>query len=157
MLDQNIIIAKQKWAQQVVTNAKSILVRNKKIATGALYNSVRYVVLSNGDIQFEYDSAGKWVQLGRKPGGRFPPPNAISKWIKAKGIKAVSRNGKPISEESLTYLISRGIAEKGIRPVPFMREAIKQSIKQLARELKKEATKATVSRLRAAAKSINKP
>ena len=111
MLDQNIIIAKQKWAQQVVTNAKSILVRNRKIATGALYNSVRYVVLSNGDI----------------------------------------------SEESLTYLISRGIAEKGIRPVPFMREAIKQSIKQLARELKKEATKATVNRLRAAAKSINKP
>ena len=34
MLAQPIIEVEKKWAQSVVTNAKSILLRNKKIATG---------------------------------------------------------------------------------------------------------------------------
>jgi hypothetical protein len=156
MLDQNIIEVENKWAQLVVTNAKSILLRNKKIATGALYNSVRYVVNAKGQIEFLYAPEGKWVTQGRRKGARFPPPGPISQWIKTKGIKAVSSQGKPISEKSLTYLISRGISEKGIKPLPFMKLAIRQSIQQLRKELKKAATKNTVDRLRAAARGINK-
>ena len=52
MLDPEIIKAEQEWAQKVVTNAKSILLRNKKIATGTLYKSIRYKVDSNGKIRF---------------------------------------------------------------------------------------------------------
>ena len=155
MLDQEIIEAEKQWAQLVVTNAKSILLRNKKIATGALYESVRYQVNPNtGKIQFIFAEEGKWVQSGRRRGARFPPPAPILSWIKTKGIKGRDRKtGRFITDKSLTYLISRGISQNGIKPLPFMSMAIKESKAQLTKELKKAVTKATVARLRRAAKT----
>ena len=154
MLDQEVIEAEKQWAQLVVTNAKSILLRNKKVATGALYNSVRYQVNPNtGTIQFIFAEEGKWVQSGRRRGARFPPPGPILKWIKAKGIKGRDRTtGRFITDKSLTFLISRGISENGIKPRPFMSMAIKESREQLKKQLKQAVTKAMVKRLRAAIK-----
>ena len=153
MLDQSIIEAEKKWAQLVVTNAKSILVRNRKDATGNLINSVRYTVNSQGKIVFLFAEEGKYVQSGRRKGARFPPPAAISKWIREKGIQGRGKDGRFITNKSLTYLISRGIVRKGIKPLPFMSMAIKQSKEQLKKELKKAVTKSVVARLKAAAKS----
>jgi hypothetical protein len=141
MLDQSIIEAEKKWAQLVVSNAKSILVRNKKVASGKLVNSVRYTVNSQGKIKFLYDKDGKWVTSGRKRNSRFPPPAAISKWIKQKGIRGRGKDGRFITNESLTYLISRGIAKKGIKPLPFMKMATKAAIKQLPKILKPVVSK----------------
>ena len=153
MLDQSIIEAEKKWAQLVVTNAKSILIRNRKDATGNLINSVRYTVNSQGKITFLFAKEGKYVQSGRRKGARFPPPAAISKWIREKGIQGRGKDGRFITNKSLTYLISRGIVKKGIKPLPFMSMAIKQSKEQLKKELKKAVTKSVVARLKAAAKS----
>ena len=148
MLDPKVIEAEKKWAQLVVTNAKSILLKNKKIATGALYNSVRYTVDSKGKIQFMFAEEGKYVQSGRRRGARFPPPAPILKWIKAKGIKGRDARGRFITDKSLTFLISRGISRDGIKPLPFMSIAIKEAKKQLASTLKKEVAKAMVTRLK---------
>ena len=62
MLDQAIIEVEKKWAQNVVSNAKSILLNKKKIATGRLYNSIRYNVSSDGSISFSYAEEGKYVE-----------------------------------------------------------------------------------------------
>lgn len=150
MLDQVIIEAEKKWAQLVVTNAKSILIRNNKKASGDLIESVRYTVNSNGKITFLFAKEGKYVQSGRRRGARFPPPSAISKWIREKGIQGRGKDGRFITNKSLTYLISRGIAKKGIKPLPFMSMAIKQTKEQLKKELKKAVTKSVVARLKAA-------
>lgn len=150
MLEKEIIDAEKIWAQQVVANAKSILLRNRKIATGALYNSVTYNVDAQGKITFSYNQAGKWVTQGRRAGDRFPPPGPISAWIRAKGITGVTANGTPISQQSLTYLISRAIARNGIKPVPFMKEAIALSIKQLGPKLAKVKARAVIQRLKKA-------
>jgi len=150
MLDQSIIEAEKKWAQLVVTNAKSILIRNNKRASGNLIESVRYTVNSQGKITFLFAKEGKYVQSGRRKGARFPPPAAISKWIREKGIQGRGKDGRFITNKSLTYLISRGIAKKGIKPLPFMSMAIKQSKEQLKKELKKAVTKSVVARLKAA-------
>ena len=141
MLDQSIIEAEKKWAQLVVSNAKSILVRNKKVASGKLVNSVRYKVDSNGKIKFLTASDGKWVSQGRRRGAKFPPPKAISNWIREKGIQGRGKNGRFITNKTLTYLISRGIVKKGIKPLPFMKMAIKASIKQLPKILKPVVSK----------------
>lgn len=152
MLDPEIIKAEQEWAQLVVSNAKSILLRNKKIATGALYASVRYNVNSQGKITFSFDESGKWVQEGRRRGARFPPPEPILKWIKQKGIKGRDKRGRFITDRSLTFLIQRGISENGIKPLPFMNMAIKEARKQLVATLKRQTAKALVKRLRQAMK-----
>jgi len=136
MLAQPIIEAQKRYAQLVVTNAKSILIRNKKVASGSLINSVRYTVNPQGKITFLFAEEGKYVQSGRRKGARFPPPAAISKWIREKGIQGRGKDGRFITNKSLTYLISRGIAKKGIKPLPFMSMATKAAIKQLPKILK---------------------
>lgn len=154
MLDPEILKAEKEWAQLVVTNAKSILLRNKKIATGALYNSVKYNVSTQGKITFTFAEEGKYVQSGRRKGARYPPPGPILKWIKVKGIKGRDRTtGRFITDKSLTFLIQRGISKNGIKPVPFMNDAIKMSQQQLKTKLQQSVNKALVRRLKAAAGS----
>jgi hypothetical protein len=157
MLDPEVIKAEQAWAQQVVTNAKSILIQNKKVASGRLVNSVRYSVNPQGKISFLYDIDGKWVTQGRRRGSRFPPPAPISKWIKEKGIQGRDKRGRFISNKSLTFLISRAIARDGIKPLPFMKMAIDKSIKQLGKDLKKSLAKVEVKRWKKAIANLSKP
>ena len=141
MLDKSIIEVEKKWAQKVVTNAKSILLRNKKIATGRLYNSVSYSVSPDGDISFSYAEEGKWVESGRRRGARYPPPGPILQWIKVKGIKGRDRTtGRFITDKSLTFLIQRAISRDGIKPVKFMSEAIEKATQQLLLDLDKSIT-----------------
>jgi hypothetical protein len=157
MLDPEVIKAEQAWAQQVVTNAKSILIQNKKVASGRLVNSIKYNVNSQGKISFLYAPEGKWVTQGRRRGAKFPPPAPISRWIKEKGIQGRDKKGRFISNKSLTFLISRGIARDGIAPLPFMKTAIQQSIKQLGKALKTSLAKAEIKRWRNAIKKLAKP
>ena len=154
MLDPEVIKAEQVWAQQVVTNAKSILIQNRKVASGRLVNSVRYTVNSQGKISFIYDIDGKWVTQGRRRGSRFPPPAPILKWIKEKGIKGRDKRGRFITDKSLTFLISRAIARDGIAPLPFMKMAIDKSIKQLGKSLKTSLAKVEIKRWKEAIKKI---
>jgi hypothetical protein len=138
MLNKDIIEVEKKWAQKVVTNAKSILRRNHKDATGNLINSVRYSVSSDGDISFEYAPEGKWVESGRRKGAKQPPTNPIEKWIKQKGLKGRDpKTGRYISNHTLAFLIARGISRDGIKPVPFMQLAIEQATQQLMVDLEK--------------------
>jgi hypothetical protein len=141
MLDKSLIEVEKKWAQSVVTNAKSILLRNKKVATGKLYNSVSYSVSPDGDISFSYAEEGKWVESGRRRGARYPPPGPILQWIKVKGIKGRDRTtGRFITDKSLTFLIQRAISRDGIKPVKFMSEAIEKATQQLLLDLDKSIT-----------------
>lgn len=138
MLNKDIIEVEKKWAQKVVTNAKSILLRNKKVATGNLINSIRYNVSSNGNISFEYAPEGKWVESGRRKGAKQPPTNPIEKWIKQKAIKGRDpKTGRYMSYHQLAYLIARSISRDGIKPVPFMQLAIDQATQQLMVDLEK--------------------
>lgn len=138
MLNPEIIAVEKKWAQRVVANAKSILLRNKKIASGHLYNSIRYNVSSDGSIFFEYAPEGKWVESGRRKGAKQPPTNPIERWIKQKGLKGRDpKTGRYISNHTLAFLIARGISRDGIKPVPFMQLAIDQATQQLMVDLEK--------------------
>lgn len=138
MLAQPIIEIEKKWAQSVVTNAKSILLRNKKIATGKLYNSITYNVSKDGDISFSYAEEGKYVESGRRKGARFPPPAPILKWIKIKGIKGRdATTGRFIKDKALVFLFQRAISRDGIKPVPFMKLSIDKATQQLMVDLEK--------------------
>jgi hypothetical protein len=158
MLDQEILKAEQAWAQLVVTNAKSILIRNGKVASGRLRDSIEYKVNAQGKISFTYAPEGKWVTLGRRKGSKQPPTAPIERWIKQKSIRGRDpKTGRFISDKSLAYLIARGIKRDGIEPLPFMKLAIDQSIKQLGKSLKTSIAKAEVKKWKAAIKKELKP
>ena len=129
--------AELEWASQVVLLAKANLIRGRKIAAGTLYNSVSYEVnRSTGEIDFFYADEGKFVESGRKPNSKFPPPQAIAKWAKIKGLPQFrDKKGRYISNDSRTFLLSRSIAKKGIRPFPFFTDALEQATQQLYNNL----------------------
>lgn len=58
---------------------------------------------------------GFYIDKGRKANNEFPPVDAISKWAKSKNIP-----------EEAVYPISKSIAEKGIKPRPFIEDNIEQ-------------------------------
>jgi hypothetical protein len=120
------------WARSVVVIAKANLVRGKKIAAGTLYNSISFEIDTKGQVIFLADETADYVQGGRKPNSKFPPPPAIAQWAKVKGIPQFrDKKGRYISNDSRTFLLSRAIAKKGIRPFPFYDDAIDQAILQL--------------------------
>lgn len=131
------------WAQQVVNLAKANLIRGRKIAAGTLYNSVSYTIDPRTlEIDFYYDDSGNFVESGRRPNSRFPPPGVIAKWAKEKGIPQFrDKKGRYISNDARTFLLSRAIAIKGIRPFPFFTDAIEESVSKLYSQLEDNLAK----------------
>ena len=135
-----LLKAKQQWCIKVINTANANLLRFGKINTGALRDSIRFNITPKGNIRFFYLQYGVYVESGRRPGAKQPPVNPILKWIEQRGI--VPDEGT--SKRSLAFLIARSIGEKGIRPTPFMKAAVKQQKVGLSRQLAKEIAKTVV-------------
>ena len=139
-ISQALYRLKQQWCIKVVNTAKANLLRFGKINTGALRDSIRFNITPNGNIRFFYLQYGVYVESGRRPGDRPPPTKPILQWIEQRGITP----DKGVSKRSLAFIIARSIGEKGIRPTPFMKAAIKQSKIGLSKQLAKEIAKTVV-------------
>lgn len=89
-----------------------------------------------------------YAENGRKP-GRFPPPDAILKWIQFKRLVPTSRNGKVPTTKQLVFLISRKIATEGTKGKPLLQQTIDEAYNGLvdrlaeaiANELEKDIAK----------------
>ena len=104
------------------------LIRDNKIASGKLLNSIEYEVQFDERaiwLQFRMEDYYKWVENGRGP-GKFPPPDKILEWIRIKPIIPDDRmgTGKLPTEKQLSFLIGRKIAEEGIEPGNQLHKAI---------------------------------
>ena len=131
-LQQKLYNDQLAWATNVIALAKNKLVQRKKIASGSLYNSISFKISKKGQVVFRADESADYVQDGRKP-GKFPPPPAIAKWAKVKGLPRFrDKKGRYISNDSRAFLLGRAIAKKGIKPFPFYNDAIDESLDQLA-------------------------
>ena len=94
------------------------LIRDGKVATGNLLNSIDYKVQYNDReiwVELHLEDYYKWVENGRAP-GKFPPPDKILEWIRIKPIIPDDRGGRLPTEQQLAFLIGRKIAEQGIEP-----------------------------------------
>lgn len=113
------------------------LIRDNKIASGELLNSVEYKVeYDDRSIWLELHLADyyKWVEEGRAP-GRYPPPDKILEWIRIKPVIPDSRTGKLPTEQQLTFLISRKIAEQGIQPGYQLRDTMRDKNEDIERRI----------------------
>ena len=71
----------------------------------------------------------KWVENGRGP-GKYPPPEAIRRWIEVKPVNISPINGRMPSVEQVGFLIGRKIAEEGTEAQPFFEPAKEQVIRE---------------------------
>ncbi len=91
-----------------------------KFATGTTYRSIRgriTLLFSKSILDIYANESLIWIDRGRKAGGKMPPKQAITDWVKARNIQP---SGK-MSQESLVFLIRRKIARDGIKPTPIFK------------------------------------
>lgn len=116
-----------KYGDSVTKEIRTRLFNAGKIATEELYDSIGYDLtqVQNGiSLKFFMAEYGRYVDKGRKPGGKFPPPKPIAKWMEIKGI-----------EPTALYPIRRKIAEQGIRPTNFFTIPTTRRLKAFTKDL----------------------
>lgn len=100
------------------------------------------------ELYFNLPDYFDYAENGRGP-GKFPPINAILKWIEYKRLVPRSYNGKVPTTRQLAFLISRKIAEKGTEGKHLLQQTmdetydtlVDQLVDAIANELEKELEK----------------
>lgn len=100
------------------------------------------------ELHFNLPDYQQYAENGRRP-GKFPPPDAILKWIQVKRlVPRPGRDGKLPSTNQLVYLISRKIALQGTEGKHLLQQTIDgaddlidQIINEFAKQLQEEINK----------------
>lgn len=118
------------YAEAVRNEYQDELIRQGKIATGDLLNSCEFEVVSESGLAYSVvltlKDYWRWVEYGRKAGGKLPPIDAIKNWISAKPvIPKPDARGKLPTAEQLSFLIARKIARDGIPPTNALAKSVR--------------------------------
>lgn len=103
------------WGELIISLYRQELVQSKAEDTGALGNSLNYIVETQDGVKqvsLRLLDYWKYVEEGRKA-GKFPPLNNIKNWIRTKPILPRPYNGKLPTIDQLAYLIGRKIQVEG--------------------------------------------
>jgi hypothetical protein len=123
------------------------LISLDKSATGNLIRSVDYrlIVIEAQrlvrELKIEILAADylKFVDEGRRPGSRMPPPSKLDKWIVARKLAPRDKKGKFISRKSLQFLIARAIQKNGIKPTNVIQKSVDAVIQRNRKKLEDAA------------------
>lgn len=106
-----------------------------RVASGQLMQSITFEVDISGDsyeLSFSMEDYWRFVDEGRRPGGRMPPIEAILRWMRFKGVPVRNlaqnrrssvqrRNTNPeAARRQAAFAIARAIQRNGVRAVPFV-------------------------------------
>lgn len=104
-------------------------VRNMKVKTGALYNSIKVLWVGdprsrNMKIQVDMLDYWKYVNDGRKP-GKYVPIKPLIQWIRQKGFNRASTGRfKKFNVKGMAFAVSKNIQKFGIQPTYFYDDAV---------------------------------
>jgi len=179
--DQEFTIAEKimrDWGKNVVDALQKSLIEKKKNASGGLSQSISFDVKDQGsyvelklfaDPYYKNVNDGrrgtnmKWTDdqsrmIGkRKATAKLPPFDAISNWIRFKGVAGLSKKGlgyktrqtsrvsDKVKKMQLVELIRRSIKRKGIEPTYFYTQVVnKETINDLTQTLLNQTGKQLV-------------
>lgn len=97
------------------------------IASGKLFNSIDYKIVSDGKsikLYFIAEDYYIFIEEGSVFTTKMPPINSIRRWMISKGMEI---GGKA------EFKIQRAIFKNGIRPKPYLRD-IKQTLKNMYKD-----------------------
>jgi len=146
-----------KFRDIVVKRAKDNLVRQGKISSKSLYNSIKGNVKAmpnSFSMTFEMEEHGLYqdqgvkgkkspakapnspFQFGRGTGEKGGLTKGINKWVRKKQFQFTDRkSGKFLSYDSTAFLISRSIYNKGMSPSLFFTKPFEQAFQRLSSDL----------------------
>ena len=122
----------KEYGKSVISEAKTRLRNDGKVASGKLLRSLRYEVQETVDevtLELSMEEYGEYVDQGREP-GKQPPLKKIEKWCKLRGIP-----------KKAAFPIARSIGKYGISPTYFWTISTKRREKQLIRDLEEAYAK----------------
>lgn len=102
------------------------LVSGGKFASSELLNSITHEVretLEGIEVVGEMVFYGQFVVSGRKVGAKGVPVQVLIDWLRLKGIES-----DLLKARSISFAIQKTIKEEGIKPFPFIENAIRESI-----------------------------
>lgn len=123
MDNENLKKSLELVGQEFIKELTIQIIKQDKIASGRLLNSLDYQVIQTLEgylLQLSYAPYLDFIDQGRKP-GKFPPPNVIKQWIRDRNITP-----DKMSEDQLSFLIGRKIAKDGIKPTHILRDTIEK-------------------------------
>ncbi len=131
-------IALEKLGEDYIFDLTQRLLRYDKKASGNLINSLDYEVLeatteiidqaakftikTQTGLKITSEYYLKYVDEGRKKGGKMPPVSAIQPWVRSRGIKFRDKKGRYITNLQTSFIISKSIQKKGIKPTNVIEE-----------------------------------
>jgi len=158
MTFKNVDEVVNKYGKYVVQQSKSNLTKDKK-GGGDLYNSVSYKIEKSQDdflLEFLMEDYGAFVDRGVKgKTSTYPQTSAalskfqygsgtgpkggltkgIRKWLQKKRFQFRDKKGRFMSYESMTFLISRSIYNKGLKANLFFTKPFEAGLKRLPDDL----------------------
>ena len=136
--------------QQIADIYKNKMQNAEYDPSGELMNFTWVTEYSGSIFALYFNLPDYWIfaEEGRRP-GKFPPPNAILKWIQFKRLVPRAINGKVPSTNQLVYLISRKIALEGMKGKHLLQQTIDETystlvdklVEAITEELEKEIEK----------------
>lgn len=102
------------------------LVSNGKLASSNLLNSITHQVnetLQGVEVVGTMIHYGRFVESGRKVGAKGVPVQVLMEWIRTKGIESDLTKSR-----SIAFAMQKTIKRKGIKPLPFIENAIRESV-----------------------------
>lgn len=111
------------YAEAWANAYRAELIANGKRASGELIRSIKGEVKIENDVYSAVLNVAdyyKYVEYGRRKGGKMPPVSAILKWVE---VKPVIPRENGISKEQLSWAIAKKIQRDGIEPTHAMGDA----------------------------------
>ena len=143
MAEDSILSPRQvleSFEQKFIDAFHKSLEKHDRVSGGGLWQSVKAQTKVYGQkVTLEITMADywKWVENGRKAGGKQPPIEPILKFIanrgltlKSKGLDKKGKKGlnKQAQYRSLAFVIARSIKKRGIKATHFGKEVMESSL-----------------------------
>lgn len=133
------------YAQAWANAYKAELIAEGKRATGDLIRSISGEVVIENDVYSAVLNVAdyyKYVEWGRRKGGKMPPISAILKWVQVKPVIARPNTltGLVPTQEQLAYAIAKSIQQNGIEPTYALRETNNATFNAFEQRLKDALT-----------------
>lgn len=117
-------------AKKLIDEIKSNLIKEGKVSSGRLVNSLSYEVIKDLEsvtIQILGEKYLKFVDEGRRP-GKMPPIGDIKKWVIQKPVKFVGK-----TDDQTAFIIAKSIGKKGIVPTRVVSKSVNNILNNLER------------------------
>jgi hypothetical protein len=137
------------FKKYVIQQARTNLTKGKKNVNSKLYKSLDGdvdVSKTSFSLSFVMEDYGLFQDKGvsgtkKKYNTPYsytskrPPAKSLEKWIGKKGFQFRDAKGRFLSYKSMSYIISKSIFEKGIKPSLFFTKPFEKAFKRLPNEL----------------------